>query len=718
MEVWLNYFNPKFSSRLSSMVEKRLRQHNSKLIERVELLEFSLGSCPPCLGLQGTSWSSSGEQPIMHLGFDWDTSDMRVMLLAKFAKPFRGTARIVINNFHIKGDLLLMPVLEGRAILYSFVSTPEVRIGLAFGSGGSQSLPETELPGVSSWLVKIATETLVKTMVEPRRRCFSLPVVDLWKKAAGGIVHVTVISASKLSGSHLKGSPSRKQFYLRAGSSEEHVDIEDLHTFVEVELGQLTRRTNIRPGSSPTYDSTFNMILHEDTGILRFQLYNCTPGSVKYDFVGSCEIKIKYVADDSSIFWAVGPDSGVIATRAEFCGKEVEMIVPFEGIGSGELRVKLVLKEWQFSDGKHSVNKIDASSQQSAYGSSNHQLRTGRKINLAVVEGWDLATKERSGRSDPYVKLQYRKVLHRTTTAHASNPTWSQKFEFDEIGGGECLMIKCYNEDFFGDDNIGSARVNMEGLVEGLMRDIWVPLEKANSGEVRLQIEAVRIDNSEVTKGSGAGSNNGWIELVVVEAKDLIAADVGGTSDPFVTVQYGNLKKRTKVVEKTLNPHWNQTLEFPDDGSPLELRVKDHNALLPTARIGDCVVEYQRLPPNHMFDKWIPLQGVTRGEIHIQITRKVPELEKRTSVDSEGSLTKSHGLSNQIKEMIYKLQSLVDDSDTEGVSASLSKLESLQDAQEDYMVQLETEKKLLLNKIREVGEEIMKSTPPMSRGFS
>lgn len=46
-----------------------------------------------------------------------------------------------------------MPVLDGKAFLYSFVSRPEVKIGVAFGSGGSQSLPATELPMVSSWLV-------------------------------------------------------------------------------------------------------------------------------------------------------------------------------------------------------------------------------------------------------------------------------------------------------------------------------------------------------------------------------------------------------------------------------------------------------------------------------------------------------------------------------------------------------------------------------------
>lgn len=100
---------------------------------------------------------------------------------------------------------------------------------------------------------------------------------------------------------------------------------------------------------------------------------------------------------------------------------------------------------------------------------------------------------------------------------------------------------------------------------------------------------------------------------------------------------------------KTLTPRWNQTLEFPDDGSPLELHLKDHNALLPTSNIGDCVVEYQRLPPNQMSDKWIPLQGVKRGEIHIQITRKFPQLQEKHSLNSESSSAKAHQISRQVR---------------------------------------------------------------------
>jgi hypothetical protein len=41
-------------------------------------------------------------------------------------------------------------------------------------------------------------------------------------------------------------------------------------------------------------------------------------------------LQIKYVDDDSTLFWAVGPKLGVLASRAEHCGKEVTMTLPLE----------------------------------------------------------------------------------------------------------------------------------------------------------------------------------------------------------------------------------------------------------------------------------------------------------------------------------------------------------------------------------------------------
>lgn len=47
--------------------------------------------------------------------------------------------------------------------------------------------------------------------------------------------------------------------------------------------------------------------------------------------------QMKYVLDDTTTFWAIGPNFSVLAKQAEYCGKEVEMIVPFEETNVGEV---------------------------------------------------------------------------------------------------------------------------------------------------------------------------------------------------------------------------------------------------------------------------------------------------------------------------------------------------------------------------------------------
>ena len=76
------------------------------------------------------------------------------------------------------------------------------------------------------------------------------------------------------------------------------------------------------------------------------------------------------------------------------------------------------------------------------------------------------------------------------------------------------------------------------------------------------------------------------VYITLVGASDVLAADKGGTSDPFATAELINIsngkalkkarKTKTTTIKKTLNPIWNHDLvewDFPEDISEVALKV-------------------------------------------------------------------------------------------------------------------------------------------------
>jgi len=55
----------------------------------------------------------------------------------------------------------------------------------------------------------------------------------------------------------------------------------------------------------------------------------------------------------------------------------------------------------------------------------------------------------------------------------------------------------------------------------------------------------------------------GTLVVHLRSATNLRSADRGGSSDPYVKLKVNATEHKSKVVDKTLNPTWDERFEFP-----------------------------------------------------------------------------------------------------------------------------------------------------------
>ncbi|KAL4623239.1 multiple C2 and transmembrane domain-containing protein 1-like isoform X2 [Arapaima gigas] len=280
---------------------------------------------------------------------------------------------------------------------------------------------------------------------------------------------------------------------------------------------------------------------------------------------------------------------------------------PEHDLGTIEIVVTLTPKEKDFRETNMLLRRSwKRSSKQSLRLSEVHrkaQLWQGI-VSISLIEGRDLRPMDTNGLSDPYVKFRLGHQKYRSKTRYKTlNPQWREQFDFHlyEDHGG-IVDITMWDKDAGKrDDFMGRCQVDLSLLRKEHTHKLELPLEEGE-GVILLLITltastAVSISDLSVNVLDDPHERQqilnrysllrsfhnlkdvGIVQVKVIRAEGLMAADVTGKSDPFCVVELSNDRLQTHTVYKNLNPEWNKVFTFnvKDIHSVLEVTVYDED---------------------------------------------------------------------------------------------------------------------------------------------
>jgi hypothetical protein len=96
------------------------------------------------------------------------------------------------------------------------------------------------------------------------------------------------------------------------------------------------------------------------------------------------------------------------------------------------------------------------------------------------------------------------------------------------------------------DDLIGKVTVPIKTLEFGV-NDLWLEVSKKFKKTPLLHVKIELFPH---------------IRIKICEARDLVALDMNGKSDPFIEINFQDQHATTKVIKKNLNPVWDETFDF------------------------------------------------------------------------------------------------------------------------------------------------------------
>ncbi|XP_074138174.1 multiple C2 and transmembrane domain-containing protein 1 isoform X7 [Sminthopsis crassicaudata] len=375
-------------------------------------------------------------------------------------------------------------------------------------------------------------------------------------------------------------------------------------------------------------------------------------------------------------------------------------------------------------------------------------------VSITLIEGRDLKAMDSNGFSDPYVKFRLGHQKYKSKIMPKTlNPQWREQFDFhlyEERGG--IIDITAWDKDAGKrDDFIGRCQIDLSALSREQTHKLELQLEEGEGHLVLLvtltasatvSISDLSVNSLEDQKEREAilkryspmrmfhnVKDVGFLQVKVIRAEGLMAADVTGKSDPFCVVELNNDRLLTHTVYKNLNPEWNKifTFNIKDIHSVLEVTVYDEDRDRSADFLGKVAIPLLTIQNGEQKAyvlKNKQLTGPTKGVIYLEIDvifnavkasirTLIPKEQKY--IEEENRLSKQLLLRNFIRmkrcvmvlvNAAYYINSCFDwDSPPRSLAAFVVVEDMLEDEEEeDDKDDKDSEKKGFINKIYAIQE--------------
>ncbi|XP_048667404.1 multiple C2 and transmembrane domain-containing protein 1 isoform X17 [Marmota marmota marmota] len=375
-------------------------------------------------------------------------------------------------------------------------------------------------------------------------------------------------------------------------------------------------------------------------------------------------------------------------------------------------------------------------------------------VSITLIEGRDLKAMDSNGLSDPYVKFRLGHQKYKSKIMPKTlNPQWREQFDFhlyEERGG--IIDITAWDKDAGKrDDFIGRCQVDLSSLSREQTHKLELQLEEGEGHLVLLVTltASATVSISDLSVNSLEDQKEreeilkrysplrifhnlkdvGFLQVKVIRAEGLMAADVTGKSDPFCVVELNNDRLLTHTVYKNLNPEWNKVFTFniKDIHSVLEVTVYDEDRDRSADFLGKVAIpllSIQNGEQKAYVLKNKQLTGPTKGVIYLEIDvifnavkaslrTLIPKEQKY--IEEENRLSKQLLLRNFIRtkrcvmvlvNAAYYVNSCFDwDSPPRSLAAFVVVEDMLEDEEEeDDKDDKDSEKKGFINKIYAIQE--------------